>query len=125
MKKLSSVALFAAISLSLSMVGLAQAKTPAKPSSAVKTQEAKKSAEPAAHKAHSGAAAEKNAEQIDINTATKEQLMAVPGVGDAYADKIISGRPYKMKSELKTKKIVPDTAYSKISSKIIAKKKKK
>ena len=41
-------------------------------------------------------------EQVDLKAATKEQLMAVPGIGDAYADKIIAGRPYKSKAELKS-----------------------
>jgi competence protein ComEA len=60
-------------------------------------------------------------ELIDLNSATKEQLMTISGIGDAYADKIIAGRPYKMKSELKSKKVIPDATYSKISSRVVAK----
>ena len=60
-------------------------------------------------------------ELIDLNSATKEQLMTIPEIGDAYADKIIAARPYKMKSELKTKKIIPASTYSKISSHVVAK----
>ena len=59
-------------------------------------------------------------EQVDINTATKEQLMTLPGISDAYADKIIAGRPYKSKSELKSKKIVPDVTDKKVAPHVIA-----
>jgi hypothetical protein len=60
-------------------------------------------------------------ELLDINSATKEQLSALPGIGDAYSDKIIAGRPYKTKAELTQKKIIPDSVYKKIQSMIIAK----
>lgn len=65
------------------------------------------------------------AQLLDINTATEAELKAVPGIGDAYAKKIIAGRPYTKKTQLKTKKIVPADVYDQIKDKIVAKKVKK
>jgi DNA uptake protein ComE-like DNA-binding protein len=66
------------------------------------------------------AAADKVTGKIDINSARKEDLMKLNGVGEAISTKIIAGRPYSSKRDLLTRKIVNQATYAKISDKIVA-----
>jgi competence protein ComEA len=74
----------------------------------------------ATHKSKSTASHSTKAALVDLNSATESELAALPGIGDAYAKKIVEGRPYKSKDELVKKNIVPEASYKQFASKVTA-----
>ena len=113
-KMLIPAGLIAALALAFATTAAAKdAKNPAK--------DEKPAA--AAAPAKSEASTKAEAEPLDINSATREQLEALPAIGKAYARKIIDGRPYERKDQLVSKNIVPQSTYDKVKDQIIAKQK--
>jgi len=99
------------------LVTLAFALASVAPSSVLAQAPAKKDAPAKAEPARTDAKREK----LDLNSASEIDLRALPGIGDAYAKKIVEGRPYKRKDELVSRKVLPRATYDKIKEDIIAK----
>jgi len=119
-KRSGLVALVAALSFAWSSFALAQSTGTSKSAAGGNTaQSSSSSTMTQSGESNTGAKKSKSG-LMDINTATKDQLMTLPGIGDATAQKIIDNRPYHAKNDLVRKKIVPQSTYEKISGMIIA-----
>jgi DNA uptake protein ComE-like DNA-binding protein len=116
MKRTLSVITLALAAL-LAVASLAAAEGTPAPAKASATPAASGTSAKATHASASHAAAP----MVDLNSATRDDLMKLPGVGEATADKIIAGRPWTSKSQLVAKGVVNRAAYAKFRGMVVAK----
>ena len=120
MKRILLTLSAAALVLTLGAIAFAD-DTPATTPAAVAPAPAA-DAKPMHHAHHHRDATTAAAAAIDLNSATKEQLMTLPGIDDATAEKIIAARPFTKRADLISKSVVTKEEYSKIRSKVMARK---
>ena len=125
--RLCAIAAVASLGAMIAVPAVAQSTTPsATPSTAPMPQ-----AKPAMPPGHSGtttappmgsgsSSSTAKAKVIDLNTAGKEELQTLPGIGEARSEAIVKNRPYRSKDELVSKKIVPQNVYDDIKGRIAA-----